>query len=82
MYPDDEDVNIVEMDKPFELSCGMVEINDVFTITLHASQATKIGNQLFNRLLDEGILVMQKITNEEGLEDICRPVPSIQRIPN
>ena len=50
----------------------MVEINNVFTITLQASQATEIGNQLFNILLDKGILVMPKIANEEGLEDMCK----------
>ena len=34
MFPDDEDVNVVGMDEPFELFCGMVEINNVFMITL------------------------------------------------
>ena len=72
MFPDDEDVNVVGMDEPFKLLCGMVEINNVVTITLQASQAIEIGNQLFNRLLDEGILVIPNIANEAGLEDICR----------
>lgn len=48
----------------------MVEINNVFTITLQTSQAK--GNQLFNWLLDEGILVIPMIANEEGLEDMFR----------
>lgn len=34
MFPDDEDVNVVGMDEPFELFCGMVEVNSVFTCYL------------------------------------------------
>ena len=47
-------------------------INNKFSVVLQASQATEIGNQLFNRLLDEGVLIMPKIANEEGLEDMSR----------
>ena len=59
------------MGEPFELSCNMEEINNDFIVILHVSQATEIGNQLFNMLLDEGVLILPKIANEEGLEDMC-----------
>ena len=69
MFPDDEDVNVVGMDKPFELLCSMVDINNVFIITLQASQATKIDNQLFNRLLNEGIFVIYQQRKKKKIEN-------------
>ena len=60
------------MDEPFKLFYGMVETNSVLTFTLQVSQATEIVTQLFDKLLNEGILVMPKIVDGEGMEDMCK----------
>lgn len=82
MFPDC-DANCLEVNDEPEacwIDCNMVDVSlsemfeshCIIYVPSQGFHSTVIANRLFNQLIDAGILVMPKVPDEEGIDEMCR----------